>query len=341
MPGRRGQLAVRAWSERASARARGERGFTLIELLVAMALSLIVMGAVIGILTVFLNDTHYAQLRDSAQDDARGLVDRISRELRSAASVTSGSYGLLERANPYDVIFEAVNPGVTYGGSNTYNQYRIRYCLDSNQTVWRQSQTWTTSSPPAVPSSTACPDPSNAWALKTNGQPCCVELQDVTNTIGGDTTRPMFTYGPPGYTSLQQIQEVQVSVITDLNPGHLPGPSPQLTSGVFLRNENSPPTASITVTKTSNGTNTWDATLNGTGSTDPNGQTLSYQWYANSGATGCTSTTAGPSSGLLSTATTSISDGGTYSNGTTETFSLVVTDTQGLTNCTSQQVSFP
>jgi prepilin-type N-terminal cleavage/methylation domain-containing protein len=319
----------------------GEHGFTLIELLVSMALSLVLMGAAIGLLTVFLNDTAYDRNRDGAQDDARLMVDRITRDLRSAAAVNTGSYGLLERANPYDIEFEAVNPSTTYGGSNTYNQYRIRYCLDSNDTIWRQTETWTTASPPAVPNSTACPDPSNTWSEKTNGQPCCVELTDVTNEIGGDTTRPLFTYGPPGYSGLQQIQEVQVNVVTDLNPGHLPGPSPQLTSGIFLRNENSPPSASFTATKTSNGTSTWDVTLNGSGSTDPNGQTLTYQWYANSGSTGCTSTTAGPSSGLLSTATTEISDGGTYSNGTTETFALVVTDTQGLTNCTSQTLSFP
>jgi type II secretory pathway pseudopilin PulG len=322
---------------------RGEHGFTLIELLVSMALSIVLMGIAIGLLTVFLNDTNYDRNRDNAQDDARLLVDRISRDLRSAAAQNTGSYGLLERAQPYDIEFEAVNPSTVYGGSNTYNQYRVRYCLDSNNTVWRQTETWTTATPPAVQNSTACPDPSNVWAAKTNGQPCCIELTDVTNEIGGDTTRPLFTYGPPGYSGLPQIEEVQVNVITDLNPGHLPGPSPQLTSGIFLRNENSPPTASFTATKTSAGTSTWDVTLNGSASTDPNGQTLAYQWYANSGSGGtCTNGgESGPSTGLLSNATTEISDGGDYTNGTTETFALVVTDTQGLTTCSSQQVSFP
>jgi hypothetical protein len=82
-------------------------------------------------------------------------------------------------------------------------------------------------------------------------------------------------------------------------------------------------------------------TLDGSASSDPNGQTLTYQWYANSGSTGCTNATTGPSTGLLSTATTEISDGGTYSSGTTETFALVVTDTEGLTNCQSQTVTMP
>lgn len=69
---------------------RDERGFTLIELLVSMGLTMVVMTAVIGILTVFLNDSRYDGLRDRAQTDASTLVDRMSRELRSAAAQSPG-----------------------------------------------------------------------------------------------------------------------------------------------------------------------------------------------------------------------------------------------------------
>lgn len=318
-------------------RARDQGGFTLTELLVSMALTLIVMGAVVGIITVFLNDSRYDGLRDQAQDNARLMVDRLSRELRSATSPSSGSSGLLERANPYDLMFETVNPSTVYGGTNTFNQYRVRYCLDSNQTIWRQTDSWTTGTAPLVPTSTACPDTSSTdFNNQVNNSPCCVELNDVTNEIGGDTTRPMFTYGPSGWTSTSQIFEVQVNVITDLNPGHLPGPSPQLTTGILLRNENSPPVVPMpTVTEVGNGSNTRDVTLNGSAATDPNGQTLSYQWYANTGSTGCASGTTAPSTGLISNGTTEIFDAGTYTNGTQETFALLVTDTQGLTTCNS------
>jgi type II secretory pathway pseudopilin PulG len=320
-------------------RASEERGFTLIELLVSMGLSMLVIGSVVTIITVFLNDSRYDTLRDTAQNDARTLVDRVSRELRSAASSSSGASGLIERAGSYDLIFETVNPSTVYGGSNASNQYRVRYCLDGSQTLWRQTATWTTASAPAVPTSTACPDTNSADYVQSGGATCCKELTDVTNTIGGDTTRPLFTYGPTGWSSVSQIQEVQVNVITDLNPGHLPGPSPQLTSGIYLRNENSAPAASLSVTWIANGSGTRDVTLNGTSSTDPNGQSLTYQWYANSGSTGCASSTAGPATGAITGGTTVVYDAGTFNANTTETFALLVTDTQGLTSCNSQTVT--
>ena len=71
------------------------------------------------------------------------------------------------------------------------------------------------------------------------------------------------------------------TVITDLNPGHLPGPSPQLTSGVFLRNANANPVIpDFNVTSTGTGGSTRNITLDGTQAYDPNGQTLVFQWYA-------------------------------------------------------------
>ncbi|HLY49155.1 MAG TPA: prepilin-type N-terminal cleavage/methylation domain-containing protein [Solirubrobacteraceae bacterium] len=331
---------------------REESGFTLIELLVSMALSLVVMGAVITLITVFLNDTRYDGLRDQAQTDAKVLVDRLSRELRSAASTSSGSSGLLEKATSYDIVFQTVNPNFPSGStSNSTNQYRVRYCLDSNNTLWRQSETWTTATAPSVPDTSNCPSTSNLWAQKSNGQSCCVELTDVTNEIGGDTTRPLFTFGPSsattgGVTDVTKVQEVQMNIITDLNPGHLPGPSPQLTSGIFFRNENSPPVIpDFTVTSSGSGGTSRNVTLNASQAYDPNGQTLQYQWYANSGSSGsCASSTTGPSSGSLSNGAVQIfsstsANGTTFTTASTWTFALVVTDTQGLTACYAKTVT--
>lgn len=332
-------------------RARDQRGFTLIELLISMGLTMVVMTAVITLLTVFLNDSRYDGLRDQAQTDSKVVVDRMTRELRSAASPSTGSSGLLQKASAYDVLFQTVNPNGTSSGAN---QQWVRWCLDSNETLWRQTDSTVSGS---IPDTSNCPSTNSVWAGKVNGNACCKQLTDVTNEIGGDNTRPLFTFGPSTATDTKgttdasqwvtdatQVQEVQVNVITDLNPGHLPGPSPQLTSGVFLRNSNANPVIpGFSITSTGTGGSTRNVTLNGSQAYDPNGQTLQYQWYAtNSGSSGaCTSMTAAPSSGAVSGGTAqnfsgTSANGTTFTSGSTWTFALVVTDTQGLTACYSQ-----
>jgi len=297
-----------------------QRGVTLIELLVAMTITTILMGAVVFILTIFLNDSRYDTLRDQAQSDARLAVDRLSHDLRSAASTTATTPGLVSLAGSYDLAFQVVQPTGTAPSGNGANQIWARYCLNGGtNTLWRQTTTPSTTSPSSsIPDTSNCPSTSNQSALKTNGSPCCVELSDVTNEIGGDTTRPLFTYGPSGWTSTSQIKLVQVNVYTDLNPGHLPGPTPQLTSGIYLRNELAYPISLFTPTANP-GAHT--VTLDGSASTDPNGQALTYQWYNNSACSGTV------------LATTEQYTAGPYPYPGTQPFSLLVTNTGGLTNC--------
>jgi prepilin-type N-terminal cleavage/methylation domain-containing protein len=304
-----------------------QRGLTLIELLVAMTITTIVMGVVVFILTIFLNDSRYDTFRDQAQSDARLAVDRLSHDLRSAASTTASTPGLLTVAASYELAFQTVQPTGTAPAGNAGNQMWVRYCLNgATNTLWRQTTTPsnTTSS---VPDTTNCPSTSNQWAQKTNGNSCCVELSDITNEIGGDTTRPLFTYGPSGWTANSQIKLVQVNVYSDLNPGHLPGPTPELISGIYLRNELAYPVAQFTPTANP-GAHT--VTLDGSASTDPNGQALTYQWY--NGGT-CSSL---PSTVL---AATEQYTAGPYSFPGNQTFELVVANTGGLSKCTSQTVA--
>jgi type II secretory pathway pseudopilin PulG len=311
---------------------RDETGVTLVELLVAMAISTIVMGALVGILTVVLNDNRYANFRSDAQADAQALIDRMSRDLRSAASTSAGTSGLLEKAGSYDVVFETVNGnGGTAPSGDPADQIRVRYCLGSNNTLWRQTQTLQTPTD-TIPDTSTCPSTSSAtgttWGTKY------AELSDVTNEIGGDTTRPVFTYGPSGWADISQIKSVQIHLFVDRNPTHLPGPI-DVTSGVYLRNELAPPTASFAALKTAEQQGT-DIYLNGSTSTDPNGQTLSYQWYQ--GVT-CPSSTSAPSSGAISGAISQQYDAGTFTS--SQTFALVVTNSGGLSSCYSSQVTVP
>jgi prepilin-type N-terminal cleavage/methylation domain-containing protein len=316
--------------------ASDQRGFTLIELLVAMAISMIVMASAVTILIVVLNDSRYDNLRDGAQTDAQTMVDRLSRELRSATAPSAGSAGLLAKATSYGIAFETVNaaPG-SAPSSNPANQIWVRYCLDGNETLWRQSTT-PSATTAAVPDTSACPSTSSAW-VTTAGRPCCVELNDVTNEIGGDTTRPLFTFGPSGWSGVSQINSVQVNLYVDKNPGHLPGAT-ELTSGIFLRNELASPIANFSAAQTANQQGA-DVQLNGSLSSDPNGQVLSYQWYK--GVPCPAPPSSAPSSGAIPGATTQVYDAGQFPAGSQQLFALAVTNTGGLTNCNSQQVAIP
>ena len=315
--------------------AKDERGFTLVELLVAAAISLIVMASAVTVLTIMLTDNRYDNMRASAQADAQTMVDRLSRELRSASAPSAGSAGLLAKATPYDIAFQAVNaaPGSAPSG-NPANQSWTRYCLDGNETLWRQT-TDASSTTSAVPDTSACPSTSSAWATAA-GRPCCIELNDVTNEIGGDT-RPLFTFGPSGWADVSQINAVQVDMYVDKNPGHQPGAT-RLTSGIYLRNELASPTANFTAVPTPNQQGA-DVLVNASASSDPNGQVLSYQWYK--GVSCPTPPSSAPSSGAISGATTQVYDAGQFPSGARPVVALAVTNSGGLTNCTSQQVAIP
>jgi type II secretory pathway pseudopilin PulG len=312
--------------------ARDERGLTLIELLVAMVISMIVMGSVLVIITVVLNDNRYDGYRDDAQADARSMIDRLGRDLRNAASPSAGSSGLLQEASSYDLAFQSVKPTGSAPSGNAANQIWVRYCLNGQtNTLWRQTTPASSTTPTSiVPDYSACPSTDSAWQTTSGGSPCCMELSDVTNEIGGDN-RPLFTFGPSSWQNLSDIKSVEVDMFIDRNPAKLPGPT-EITSGIYLRNELGPPSASFTVSKTSL-SNGADIELNGSASTDPNGQALSYQWYQ--GAS-CPVSGGAPSSGAIPNATSQQFDAGDYPNGT-YTFTVVVTNTGGLTSCAPPQ----
>jgi type II secretory pathway pseudopilin PulG len=65
---------------------RREHGFTLIEGLVAMACAVIVFGATLTVLEVYMRQSNGVTQRFDAQNQARIAVDRIVRQLRNVAS---------------------------------------------------------------------------------------------------------------------------------------------------------------------------------------------------------------------------------------------------------------
>jgi hypothetical protein len=81
--------------------------------------------------------------------------------------------------------------------------------------------------------------------------------------------------------------------------------------------------------------------LNGSPSSDPNGQVLSYQWYE--GVSCPTPPSSAPSSGAIAGATTQVYDAGQFpaTPAPGQWFALAVTNSGGLTSCSSQQVAIP
>jgi prepilin-type N-terminal cleavage/methylation domain-containing protein len=307
---------------------RSQQGFTLIELLVTMAIATIVFGATLSVLDVFQKDNRLDQQRLETQDNARNAIDRLARELRNVAAPSPSYLGALEVAEPNSLTFETIDSTHVWGGKNTANAIRVRYCLDdskpSNEIVWRQVMSWTkTEEAPPLPTAKTCePEHEPAWSSYTQ------LVQHVTNRIGGRTTRPFFTYGPTGVSEVSKIVSVEPALYLDVAPGtrQLCGVTheescteTQLTSGISLRNANRQPIAAFTAVERGQG----QITLNASESNDPGGLALTYKWWNN---------------GTLLSTTAQKYETTAFVKGTLQTFKLEVTNPGGLSNTAEKTV---
>ncbi len=294
---------------------------TLVEMLVGMTLSLILFGAVLGLLETFMRNNTLDQQRNEIQDRARGGISTMTRQLRNVAAASATSAGALEAAGPYDIIFQTVDANNTYVGNPT-NQERVRYCLStsgngassSNEILYRQIQTWTSATAPAIPSTAACPG--TGWTTTYQ------VVNNLTNNVSGQS-RPVFTYAPIGSMRPAQINDVEVDLYLDPNPGHTDPGETELKTGIFLRNDFAQPIAQFYVTQPNGQVN-----LDASASSDPNGQALTYQWSLD---------------GVVQSTTTQQWIAGTdntnFRPGQVHTFGLTVTSSGGLTATTTQQVT--
>ncbi|MDQ3611699.1 MAG: hypothetical protein M4D85_08890 [Actinomycetota bacterium] len=242
--------------------AREERGISLPELLLSMVLMLIVLGATLATFTNFESDSARAAARNESQDAVRRNVGQITRQLRNLASPNATAPQAVERALPADLVFQTVDPVGPNAGANQANVHRVRYCVEATPParMWMQWETWTTLAPPAVPADGgACPGA--GWPT-ANRQ---VVAQGVTND-----SRPVFTYNAATPTA---ISAVNVDLFVDMDPLRPPGET-RLQSGAFLRNQNRAPAATFAVSEPVRG----KVVLNGSPSSDPEGQPLTYVW---------------------------------------------------------------
>lgn len=250
-------------------RHRAEQGFTLVELLMAMSLMVIMLTAALGTLEQFTVNSNANQVQNQAQDQARTTIDILARQLRNLSSPTPVQPQAVEKNDPYDLVFLSVNPVGPAIAPNGTNSRRIRYCLDAssptNEVLWRQTQTWVSATPPPLPSTASCPDKLGGWNPDAR-----VVATNIVNRSAGQN-RPVWYYNSP---TLATVSSIETDLYINAQPGKKPGET-RLTTGIFLRNQNRPPTASLTAQATGNG----HVLLNGSASADPENQALNYVWY--------------------------------------------------------------
>jgi prepilin-type N-terminal cleavage/methylation domain-containing protein len=245
---------------------REESGFSLPELLIASVLMVVVLSATLSVLDASTGNARRNEHLNEQQERARGAIDFLARELRNVA--------VPERTSDYELVFQSVDPLGSAGGSEVH---RVRYCLDraTPSTLWRQVQKPAASAPPAT---SACPD--SAYGSQ----------RAVAETVVNRRTnldRPVFAYDSG---SSANVSSVGARLFVDLDVNERP-PEVALASSVFLRNQdlgtrNGAPTAKFSATPQGNR----HVLLNGGASSDPDGQTLQYEWFVDGsrveGATG-------------------------------------------------------
>jgi type II secretory pathway pseudopilin PulG len=255
----------------------GERGETsIVGLLVAMLIFAVVLGATLTVFEGGTNASRQANERTEAADRARDALDRVSKALRNLASPRADDGAAITTADPYDLVFKTVAPAMQAGSGNlnVTNTKRVRYCLDradpTRARLYEQTQTWTTETAPPAPAAAPC----GARAGWTRTE---VIADRITNVIGGGN-RPLFTYSSAGAATLSTAIHTELFVDPEPRSGAL---ETQLSSGVYLRNQNRAPKAVFTPTVTTSG-----ILLNGSASFDPEGETLDYTWTDNGAVVG-------------------------------------------------------
>jgi prepilin-type N-terminal cleavage/methylation domain-containing protein len=255
-----------------TSRLRIQDGFTLIEMLVVCVVSLVIFGATMTAFASFYGQDRRTENQSDSMDEARLAMDREARQLRNLANPTYNATNTINKATDYDFIFQTSDPNKTW----------VRYCLDTSAGA-SAGKLWMSESPGSSRTSGmtgTCPG--TGWKVGSQGNQTIV-AQHVTNTINGQD-RNVFTYSclptapagcPASSADYAKIDQVSTHVWIDANTRDSVKEK-DVSTGVYLRNQNEAPTAAIT------GPNTLASkkvSLNGMGSSDPEGRTLEYFWF--------------------------------------------------------------
>lgn len=252
-------------------RLSNQSGFTFIELIVASFIFIVLLSATLATFENFQRNARLSEQRNDASDQARRMIDSLTRDLRNLADPTTEAQSI-ERLQANDLVFRSVDPSATGADANRVGVRRVRYCLDAaNGRVYRSTQRWTTLASPAVPATTSC-GVGDAWSACA-GSTCerTVVAEFITNTRPV-TPRPLFIYNAP---TAEAVTFIQVHPYIDVNADTTGPTEIQIESGVTLRNQNRRPVASLDPPVRSGAS---DFVLNASSSSDPEGALLTYQF---------------------------------------------------------------
>ena len=309
---------------------RDERGFTLIEVLLVCTIFTVVLGATLTAFASFTTQHRRGEIQLDQAEEARLALDIAARQLRNLANPTVNASTTIDRAEPYDFIFQTSDPAKTW----------VRYCTETSPPASPDAaRLWGTESATATISAGmrgACPG--TGWAIAG------VVSSRVTNQAGG-VDRDVFDYecgrGEPATCPASQPEYARITNVgIELFVDHDVADSlkeMRVSTAVYLRNQNEPPTAAATSAPKA----TRQVILNGGGSTDPEGRTMDFFWFKGTAPTiaDFPDCTAKPAS--------AISEGVTYTHtfteaiGTMVNFWLVVRDPGCLTSTYPISVKVP
>lgn len=186
-----------------------EAGFTLVELVVAMAISFLVLAAILTTLDTFSRNAARQTRVTDANDQVRGVIDRIVSDLRQAATI--------EVARRNNLVYT-----VTDSATQTR---RERICRDSSGRLWRLSVVFF--APPApMAAGTACPGSASATLI-------------TQLTSANSSSNPMFRYdsSTPG-----SVRSVGITIALDAgNVGRADVSTLRASAFVRARSEGAPP----------------------------------------------------------------------------------------------------
>jgi prepilin-type N-terminal cleavage/methylation domain-containing protein len=244
------------------------RGFALPELLIVMTIAIVLLMATLITYENLLRGGRVNEKRNDTAQLARTALDQQAKQLRNLAKRIN-NVAVIDKVAPYEFIFQTSDPTRTW----------VRYCLDAstptNGKLWVQSQANGTASVTAA-MRTGCPSTSG-WTRTVN------VATNVTNRDNGQD-RPVFSYRCVDGTSAcannaatyDQILTAGASLFVDTTPNKTP-PEINVSSSVYLRNQNQAPKAVMTAKPSAGFPRT--ILFNASGSSDFEGRTLEYFWF--------------------------------------------------------------